>query len=171
MSQKILLAIMFFLIVMSSTSTLTGAPKKKGQGIKKAVQANIGYRYNVCNDNSILIFAKEPLTSTSSGGRIDYPATTILRIFKGEIIVIPPDSLSKVLSQYTSSENTMAIITKFLNSGYGLPREGNNLVLVRDCRNPMPIRTFTYLFAFGESQEKIDLENGVILSPTFCLSK
>jgi hypothetical protein len=181
MSRRLFVALVFLFLVMSAGSIVAGTPaaaKQKGQRVEKAAQTSIGYRYAVLdnepgerNSQVLLVSAKEPLTETALSGRKDYPAGTIMYIYKGDIAIVAPIVLRSTLEFLLLPENTVLIIDKFLKSGGGLPPREGNLVLVRSCGSTMPISTLFNLGGFGEDGGKLDLENGTILSPTSCLPK
>lgn len=173
MPRKFILMMVCLWVAMLCTASLAATSNKK-PGVpqtKAELQKNIGYRYVVNNeDASVIIFAKEALSAVSQSERKDYPAGTMMLISEGKIRVIPPEYLRLVLNQYTKSEETISIISQYLKEGP--QQENNNLVLKRDCRNPMPLSTLLYLISgYGESGSGLDLENGTLLSPSICLAK
>jgi len=173
MLKKFILTMVVLCITMLCTASPAATKGKQtgDQRTKQTAQKNIGYRYVVINeDASVIIYAKESLSAVSQSERTDYPAGTMMQIIQGNILVIPPEYLRPVLSKYTKSEETKSIISQYLTRG---PlHENTNLILTRDCRNPMPLNTLLYLISgYGENGGGLDLGNGTILSPTICLAK
>ena len=173
MLKKFILTMVVLCITMLCTASPAATKGKQtgDQRTKQTAQKNIGYRYVVINeDASVIIYAKESLSAVSQSERTDYPAGTMMQIIQGNILVIPPEYLRPVLSKYTQSEVTKSIITQYLQQG---PLQKNtNLVLMRDCLNPMPLSTLIHLIGgHGEDGGGLDLGNGTILWPSICLVK
>lgn len=173
MLKKFILMMVVLCITMPCTASpaATKGKKTEDQRARQTAQKNIGYRYVVINkDASAIIYAKESLSAVSQSERTDYPAGTMMQIVQGNILVIPPEYLRPVLSKYTKSEETKSTIAQYLQQG---PlHENTNLVLTRNCRNPMPLSTLIYLISgYGEDGGGLDLGNGTILWPTICLTK
>lgn len=173
MLKKFILMMVVLCITMPCTASPAATKGKKpdDQRARQTAQKNIGYRNFVINkDASVIIYAREPLSAVSQSERTDYPAGTMMQIVQGNILVIPPEYLQPVLSKYTQTEETKSIIAQYLQ--HGPLQENTDLVLMRDCRNPMPLSTLIHLMGgYGEGGGGLDLGNGTILWPSMCLVK